>query len=59
MPLKGVRFRTIKTSKGPVRLAFKGKEKVVEAKKRRTVATQFAQSRKKRKRLSDTGTFKA
>jgi len=31
-PLKGVRYRVKKTSKGPVRLAFKG-NKVVEAKK--------------------------
>ena len=31
-PLKGVRYRVKKTSKGPIRLAFRGK-KVVEAKK--------------------------
>lgn len=34
MPLKGVRYRVKKTSKGNVRLAFRG-NKVVEAKKLR------------------------
>ena len=36
MPLKGVRYRVVKTKKGNVRLAFRGKGKVVEAKKMKT-----------------------
>lgn len=39
MPLKGVRYRVKRTSKGLVRLAFKGKGKVVEAKNLKTGAT--------------------
>lgn len=37
MPLKGVRYRTVKTKAGPVRLAFRG-SKVVEAKNTKTGA---------------------
>lgn len=55
MPLKGVRYRTKETSKGPVRLAFRG-NKVVEAKNTKTGAThtpeEFAADRKKKKRRS-------
>lgn len=52
MPLgKNVRYRVKQTPKGPVRLAFKGKGKVVEAKNLRTGAThtpaEFAAGRKK------------
>lgn len=52
MPLgKGVRFRTKQTSKGPVRLAFKG-AKVIEARNMKTGAThgpaEFAQERRRR-----------
>ena len=54
MPLKNVRFRVKQTSKGPVRLAFKGKGKVVEAKNIETGAThtpkEFAQERMRRSR---------
>ena len=39
MPIQGARYRTVRTPKGPVRLAFKGKKKVVEAKNLRTGAT--------------------
>lgn len=39
MPIKGARYRVTQTSKGPVRLAFKGKGKVVEAKNLKTKAT--------------------
>jgi len=40
MPLgKGVRYRVKQTSKGPVRLAFKGQGNVVEAKNLKTGAT--------------------
>ena len=54
MPLgKGVRYRVKETSKGPVRLAFKGKGKVVEAKNLKTGDThtpaEFAAERNKKK----------
>lgn len=40
MPLgKGVRYRVVQTSKGPVRLAFKGRGRVIEAKNLKTGAT--------------------
>ena len=40
MPLpKGTRFRVKHTSKGPVRLAFRGKSKVIESKNLKTGAT--------------------
>jgi|26BtaG_2_1085354.scaffolds.fasta_scaffold02760_7 hypothetical protein len=52
MPLgKGVRYRVRQTSKGPVRLAFKG-NKVVEAKNLKSgkthIPSEFAKERKKR-----------
>ena len=52
MPLgKGVRYRVKQTPKGPVRLAFKGKGKVVEAVNLRTKARhtpeEFAADKKK------------
>ena len=55
MPLgKGVRYRVKQTSKGPVRLAFKGKGKVVEAKNLRTgkrhTPAEFAAERKRAKK---------
>lgn len=37
MPIPGARYRVVQTSKGPVRLAFKGKT-VVEAKNLKTGA---------------------
>jgi len=51
MPLgKGVRYRVKQTSKGPVRLAFKGPGTVVEAKNLKSGAThtpqEFAADRK-------------
>lgn len=50
MPLKGVRYRSRPTSKGNVRLAFRG-NKVVEAKNMKTGAThtpkEFAADRRK------------
>lgn len=51
MPLgKGVRYRTVQTPKGPVRLAFRGQQTVVEAKNLKTGAThtpdEFAKDRK-------------
>ena len=54
MPIKGkVRFRVKQTPKGPVRLAFKGKGKVVEAKNLKTGDThtpaEFVADRKRRK----------
>lgn len=53
MPLKGVRYRTTQTPKGPVRLAFRG-DTVVEAKNLRTGAThspaEFQADRKKGKK---------
>ena len=49
MPLKGVRYRSTPTSKGNVRLAFRG-TKVVEAKNMKSGAThtpaEFAKDRK-------------
>ena len=39
MPLKNVRYRVKQTPKGPVRLAFRGKGNVVEAKNLKTGAT--------------------
>lgn len=46
MPLgPGVRYRVKQTSKGPVRLAFKGKGKVVEAKNLKTGATHSAENK--------------
>lgn len=52
MPLRDVRYRTKETSKGPVRLAFRG-SKVVEAKNLKTGAThtpaEFKADRKKGK----------
>ena len=40
MPIKGARYRVVTTKKGKkVRLAFKGKGKVVEAKNLKTGAT--------------------
>ena len=39
MPLRGARYRVTQTAKGPVRLAFKGRGKVVEAKNLKTGAT--------------------
>lgn len=58
MPLgRGVRYRTKKTSKGSVRLAFKGKGRVVEAKNLSTGAThtpeEFADDRRRAKRGLD------
>lgn len=55
MPLgKGVRYRVTQTSKGPVRLAFKGKVKVIEAKNLKTGArhtpAEFEKERKKHKK---------
>ena len=51
MPIAGVRYRTIQTAKGPVRLAFAGK-KVVEAKNMKAVAvhspSEFKTDRKKK-----------
>lgn len=41
MPLDGARYRVKQTSKGPVRLAFKG-NRVIEAKNLRTKATHTA-----------------
>ena len=38
MPLRGARYRVKQTSKGPVRLAFRGKGTVVEAKNMKTGA---------------------
>lgn len=67
MPLKNVRYRVVKTAKGPVRLAFRGKKTVVEAKNIKTGAThtpaEFTKERKGRKKkgsfhLSDTGSVK-
>jgi hypothetical protein len=51
MPIKGpVRYRVKQTPKGPVRLAFKGKKNVVEAKNLETGATHTpAQFRRERK----------
>jgi hypothetical protein len=50
MPIKGARYRVVKTPKGPVRLAFKGKKSVVEAKNLETGATHTpAQFRRERK----------
>ncbi len=53
MPIPGGRYRVVKTAKGPVRLAFKGK-KVVEAKNLKSGAThtkeEFAKDRKKKGR---------
>lgn len=56
MPLSGVRYRTVQTKKGPVRLAFRGGSEskksgtVVEAKNLKTGAThtpqEFAKERK-------------
>ena len=53
MPLpKGTRYRVKQTPKAPVRLAFRGKGKVIEAKNLKTGAThtsrEFAQERKSR-----------
>jgi hypothetical protein len=52
MPIKGARYRMVKTPKGPVRLAFKGAKTVVEAKNIKTGAThtpeQFRRERKHR-----------
>lgn len=52
MPLKNVRYRVKETTKGPVRLAFRG-DKVVEAKNLKTKAThtpeEFAAERRKKK----------
>ena len=55
MPLRGkVRYRVKQTPAGPVRLAFRGKKKVVEAVNLRTKAKhsegEFAAERKARKR---------
>lgn len=51
MPLTSVRYRVKQTPKGPVRLAFRGKGKVVEAKNLRTgkkhTAAEFRADRKK------------
>ena len=51
MPLPGARYRVKQTPKGPVRLAFKGPGRVVEAKNLKTGAThtpsQFAADRVK------------
>lgn len=64
MPLKGIRYRVTRTETGKkVRLAFKGKDKVAEAKNLETGAThtpaEFAKDRKKRKRhMSDGGYMK-
>jgi hypothetical protein len=53
MPIKGARYRVVKTPKGPVRLAFKGPKDggaVVEAKNIKTGATHTpAQFRRERK----------
>jgi hypothetical protein len=52
MPLKNVRYRVKDTPKGPVRLAFRGKQ-VVEAKNLKTKAThteeEFAADRRAKK----------
>lgn len=55
MPIKGARYRVVTTKKGKkVRLAFKGKGKVVETKNLKTGAThtpaEFAMDRKHRGR---------
>ena len=52
MPIKNAKYRVTQTSKGPVRLAFKG-DKVVEAKNMKTGAehtqAEFKADRKKKK----------
>lgn len=51
MPLKGVKYRTVPSSKGPVRLAFNSSGTVVEAKNTKSGAThtpaEFAADRKR------------
>jgi len=53
MPIPGARFRVKRTPAGPVRLAFRGKGNVVEAKNLRTGAThspaEFKSERAKRR----------
>jgi hypothetical protein len=53
MPLKGVRYRIVKTKRGNVRLAFRGNQ-VVEAKNLRTgevhTPLEFARERRRRGR---------
>ncbi len=53
MPIPGARYRVKQTPKGPVRLAFKGKGKVVEAKNLKTgdthTPTEFAMDAKHKK----------
>ena len=64
MPIKGARYRVITSKSGEkVRLAFKGKEKVVEAKNLKTGAThtpaEFSAERKrKKKRISEGGYYR-
>lgn len=49
MPLKNVRYRVKQTAKGPVRLAFRGPGRVVEAKNMKSGATHSeAEFRKER-----------
>ena len=60
MPIKGARYRVITTKTGKkVRLAFKGKGKVVEAKNLKTGAihtpAEFKADAKKKKRYTSTG----
>lgn len=54
MPLKGVRYRVVTKGGKKIRLAFRGKKKVVEAKNLRTGKThtpaEFARDRAKKKR---------
>lgn len=56
MPLRGVRYRVTQTEQGPVRLAFRGRGKVVEAKNLKTGAVHtprdFARDRGRPKKLS-------
>ena len=63
MPIPGARFRVMTTKTGKkIRLAFKGKGKVVEAKNLETGAThtpkEFAQDRKKKRIRTSTGFIK-
>jgi len=54
MPLKGVRYRSKPTSKGNVRLAFRG-NKVVEAKNMKTQAVHTPQEFAKDRKTGKTG----